>query len=85
MDGFVVCDGKALSTEWKEVSDDGAVFLVPLSLRDTTFCGNDFRELAPEREPRDGRDMSKFGDVEWIDVGEVHDHVERNRGQVEGG
>ena len=68
VDGFVVCDREAFSAEGEEISDDGTVFLVPFSLRYTAFLEDDVEELTPEWEAGDGRDMSEFRDVEWVDI-----------------
>ena len=83
MNCFVVCDRKALSAKWEEISDDGAVILMPFPLRDAAFCGDDFDELTPQRKTRDGRNMSEFRNVEGIDITEVDDDIKGNGGQVE--
>ena len=43
----VVRNGQAFRAEGEEIADDGAVGLVPFTIRDTDFVGNDCEELAP--------------------------------------
>ena len=50
LESFVVGNGKSFCAEWKEVSDDRSMLLVPSTLGDTNFCEYDGEELAPERK-----------------------------------
>ena len=68
VDCFIVCYGETLSAKWEEVSDDWTMFSMPLSLGNTAFCGDDFEELAPEGKARNGWDVAKLRNVEWVNV-----------------
>lgn len=83
MDGLVVCHCQTFSTKWEEVSDYWAMLRVPFSLRNTAFCCDDFGKLTPQRVTGDGRNMSKLGDIERVDIGLIDCDVEWNGCQVD--
>lgn len=67
LQGIVVGDRQPLCAEGKEVSDDGTIFVVPVSLWYTHLLGDDLPELSPKREPGHSRDETQRREVERVD------------------
>lgn len=78
--GRVLRDGKSLRSQRKEIPDDRAILLVPLTLGDPDFLSDDGEKLAPEREPRNGRYDTEGRDVERIYVRLIEDIGEGDKG-----
>lgn len=86
LESLVVGHGETFCTEWEEIAYDWAMLLMPGPLRDSNFCSDDGKELAPKRETGDRGNDPERGDIEGIDVGVV-DEVStdcQNRGVGKG-
>lgn len=68
VESIVVRDGEPLCTEGEEVANNWSVFQMPFSVGYADLRSDDGEELAPERESGYSWNMTKWRDVERVDI-----------------
>ena len=77
MKSLIVDNRKSFCSEKEEISDNRSVLLMPGTLRDADFTGDDGEDMAPEGESGNSWDNRKRRNVIWIDP-RVINHIRKD-------